>query len=364
VIDQLPVSFDKYMDVDGEDMAFDLDAVIEEARRRARRRRWRNGALGALLAGVALLAAVGGRGRAGHTDATPVISAKPAAGIHVQPADRPLRNGPLMVIRQEEFHGGVFVVNRMGLAKRALTCGECVELQDIAWSPDGSQIALGEDSYALGSPTDGIHVIDVATGRDRFLVARDGTADPAWSPDGSWLAYSGGTNGMNKAEGRIYFVKVDGSQESILMTGTPGDVTAPTWSPDGTQIAFQSGQAIYVIGVDGTGLQLLARHAFSPAWSPRGTTIAYRVRCGIRLMTPTEARGTPRSRSLCRHVIGPPGEPVWSPDGRKIAVIDERPGPTQGTYVMNSNGAHQTRLTRITGDSAAGVARPSWRPHP
>ncbi len=198
VIDQPPVLSPDHSEFGRE------AALIEEARRRARRRRWRNGAVVGALLGVAALFAVG-HGRGGATNGTPAAAANRPVGIHVEPAAGLMANGPLMLIRQDEFHGGVYVVGRAGLGVRALTCGGCVELQDIAWSPDGSQIALGEDSVALESPVDGIHVRDIATGRDRFVVGRDGTADLAWSPDGSWLAYSGGTNGMNRATGRIYF---------------------------------------------------------------------------------------------------------------------------------------------------------------
>ncbi len=345
----------------------DREALLEQARRRAQRRRRRNGAAG-LIVGLGVLAAVIWHG-SGSTP--PAKTPDHAARISVAAASQVRQNGPLTVIKQEQGRGGVYVVGPTGLARMLFRCpGSCLELQNIAWSPDGTKIALGATSYASPSSYDGLHVLDLATGRDRQLTG-GGThagpfSDPAWSPDGAWLAYDGDVRGA------ISLSKADGSRTIQLATGLASDVEAPTWSPDGTSIAFQTtpfagcrpgeqaGCTVYVIRLDGTHLRLLARHASAPAWSPLGTTIAYQVRCGIRLVTPTGTAATPHSTTRCQH-IGMPGQPIWSPDGKKIA-INSGPGKTQGIYIMNANGTHLTHLTRTTGRSAAGIARAAWRP--
>jgi Tol biopolymer transport system component len=266
-----------------------------------------------------------------------------------------MHTGPLTVIRQSNGHGGVYTVGREGLGRLVTRCRGCLELQDIAWSPDGTRLAMGTTSYGLPDAMDGLHVINLVTGRDRQLTSSWGFANPAWSPDGAWLAYDGNVSG------RISLIRADGSRDAAVITGLPGVPTSPTWSPDGTRIAFQSGHAVYVIRLDGTHRRLLARQASSPAWSPRGIAIAYKVNCGIRLITPTGTNLTPYSPAACQHV-GVPGRPVWSPDGRKIAIVNT--GAHPGTYVMNANGNHLTRLTFATGETAAGAARPAWQPRP
>ena len=136
-----------------------------------------------------------------------------------------------------------------------------MELGDIAWSPDGTRIALGTYSVAQASTYNGLHVIDLDTGRDRQLT-KDAYKQPAWSPDGAWLAYDA------YAFGTISLVRADGSRHLTLNTGMEERATSPTWSPDGTRLAFQSASSIYTIALDGTRLRRLARNAASPAWSP------------------------------------------------------------------------------------------------
>ena len=249
----------------------------------------------------------------------------------------------------------------------------CLELEYIAWSPDGTKIALSVTSYGTPSSYDGLHVVDLATGRDIQLTGSEGRLglwnDPAWSPDGRWVAY-----GSNRP-GEIALASTDGSQHRTLQTGYRGWVRYPTWSPDGTRIAFQSSPrrgcgktpfqvstcAIYVVRLDGTHLQLLARHAASPAWSPRGTTIAYQARCGIRLVTPTGADATPHPNAACPH-IGVAGQPIWSPDGRKIAIALAVTGPSRGLYLMDADGTNLHHLSHAAGQDDTGLGRPAWKP--
>ncbi len=39
------------------------------------------------------------------------------------------------------------------------------------------------------------------------------------------------------------------------------------------------------------------------------------------------------------------GDPMWSPDGRRIAFVSNRDG-VYGIYVMNADGSGQRRLTQ------------------
>lgn len=348
----------------------DPEALIEEARRRAERRRRRNGsAAGFLLCLGALLVSTHGWGGAGARPSPPQPSQGPAVGA----PPTVMANGPLTVIRQEQGRGGIYTVGRGGLGRLVARCEGCLEVEYAAWSPDGTRLALGVNSYGGSPSADGLHVIDLATGRDRQITGgpsrAGGMASPAWSPDGRWIAFTG------DHPGTIALITADGSRRATVDTHLTSDLGWFTWSPDGTRIAFEAGIgracadprslgrscAVYDTRLDGSDVRLLARHAGSPAWSPLGTSIAYEGRCGIRLVTPAGADATPGPRGPCAH-IGVPGQPVFSPDGRKIAVNAPLHGARRGVYVMNADGSGLARLTGVTGHSDFGVARLAWQP--
>src|SRR3954454_12227552 len=175
----------------------DPEALIEEARRHTRRRRRRNAAAAALVLGLAGLG-IAAYGRGGTPG--PAASTDGPGTLRITAASSLMHNGPLTVIKQSVGHGGVYTVGRSGLGRMLLRChgatSACLELEYIAWSPDGTKIALGATSYGAVSFYDGLHVVDLATGRDIQLTgtkqppAHAGLwTGPAWSPDGRWLAY-------------------------------------------------------------------------------------------------------------------------------------------------------------------------------
>jgi len=338
-----------------------LQALIEEARRRARQRRQRYAAV------VALAAAAGaslyfGIGRSGSGSAGPTV-ARLAPRAPVQHfVRRPARNGPLTVISGNEISA---ISSRQSLRTLFRCSANCYEFQSIAWSPDGKRLAFGVTSVANPSTYNGLHIIELATGKDRLLrdVPGDGWSDVAWSPlgsDGFKLAYVSGLT--------IYIVPADGRGSAELRTGTKGYDSSPSWSPDGTRIAFasRSGRisSIYTVGIDGSHRRLLARRASAPAWSPDGRMIAYRSACGIKLIAPSGRDLTPRNSYRC-DAIGLTAKPVWSPDGKKIAFAHlsrDASFAASGTYVMNADGTRLTRVSRETGLGPMSEGHPAWRP--
>ena len=60
--------------------------------------------------------------------------------------------------------------------------------------------------------------------------------------------------------------------------------------------------------------------------------------------------------------VGIDGPPVWSPDGKKIAMSSRH----HGTWVMNADGTGLLRLTRYSsvGLGVSQRPRPAWRPRP
>jgi Tol biopolymer transport system component len=250
---------------------------------------------------------------------------------------------------------------------RCPTKAFCGELTSFSWSPDGKRAAFTLDEIGGQSPYVGMHILDLATGRDLHLppsssgksfLAREqqevGCFFPteiAWSPDSRRLAYGCVTRTDQHQQARIFTIRADGTHPVMIATGVraPG---WPDWSPDGKHLAFAGAAGIYTIALDGTGRRLIARNGNAPAWSPDGRTIAYESKTGVRLVTPAGVDVTPRTP------FAPKGLPAWSPDGSMLAV-----GAAHGTYLVDADGSHLRRVTPHDGETPAfGAGRPAWYP--
>ncbi|HEY7161059.1 MAG TPA: S9 family peptidase, partial [Acidobacteriota bacterium] len=65
--------------------------------------------------------------------------------------------------------------------------------------------------------------------------------DPQCSPDGKWIAYTVSSSDLKADERRssIWMVTLDGAQ-NVRVTYTPGSDSTPRWSPDGKYLSFLS----------------------------------------------------------------------------------------------------------------------------
>jgi TolB protein len=125
----------------------------------------------------------------------------------------------------------------------------------IAWSPDGSQLAV--TVFNEPGPTQIALVPTTATGRPLGRVLTDlpaGALDPAWAPDGSWLAFAG----HDGYAVETYVARPDGTSVTKL-TSDGLLARSPTWSLDGRHIAYLSNKTGYFevwmvdVQVDETG---------------------------------------------------------------------------------------------------------------
>jgi len=334
------------------DAAPDPEALIEEARRRARRRRGLYALAGLLAAGAAITGFAGFHGG----DRGPPSNAGSGSAATPPTVARPIRapsNGPLALVEGMNPDHIVLVGPRGRLIRELPICRppRCGAIQSAAWSPDGRTLAYGttrgggSPGGQAAPPRDGLHLLDLETSRDRLLAGDWANwQDLAWSPDGTKLAYVAGAS--------AYVMQVAKPER---ITPIRANATSPTWSPDGRLIAYDrcvGGQTsgIDVARSDGSHARQLTRVGCSPAWSYDGTRIAYTVWCGIKLVTPTGTQLTPPGAWRCRHV-GVAGPLVWSPDSRRIAIAGR-----DGVYVMNRDGSG---LRRIWDQPAE---RPAWRP--
>ena len=143
-----------------------------------------------------------------------------------------------------------------------------------AGSPDGTRIVFGARGGSIFS-------VDLRTHEHSRLVQLpgenlDSVDGIAWSPDGSRLAIY---NDLAPGSGRLFVLKADGSGIDVLAEDE--NVFGFDWSPDGSRIAFTEDHGpelrVFVAPADTSTASLVAslpNDGSIPVWSPDGMQIA------------------------------------------------------------------------------------------
>jgi hypothetical protein len=251
---------------------------------------------------------------------------------------------------------GLYVIDRTGGEPRLLY-GSDLPIQDISWSPDGGRIAFVALEPAAGG------LLELAP-RAAYTVAADGSdlreiplggivQDLAWSPDGSALAVTElASPGGDRLGEDIYLVDLETGTETRLTDD--GGSSEPAWSPDGRQIAFtSSGQTrlrgLFVMNADGTGRERLTfpdGADGSPTWSPDGRWIAV----SRSLSNPSGASGA----------IGPSG--TFGASGA-LGASGPIGGSTCQVVLVAADGSGERVLVDGPIDGAC-ATQLAWRPAP
>jgi dipeptidyl aminopeptidase/acylaminoacyl peptidase len=134
---------------------------------------------------------------------------------------------------------------------------------DVAWSPDGSALAVCTAAGVWVVPADGARV---------RKVADDGAIEPTWSPDAGKLAFTS-TEGSSS---RICVVSLTGSCPRPV--NHAGTARHPRWSPDGRALAFLADDQLWRIRADLSGpltrVAIPAAVVTAFAWSPDSSALA------------------------------------------------------------------------------------------
>ena len=254
-----------------------------------------------------------------------------------------------------KFIQEIWTIHSDGTNRRVLTNSPDLLKGWPTWSPDGVEIAFATHE-GIGT----LHLMD-ADGGNLTVLKKDYTSStrPAWSPDGQKIAYGSILSIM------IFDIRT-GKVEAVRVPvhGLSGSrIHDVAWSPDGHRLAFaakiidqagnSSARDVYVMNVDGTGLQQLTQHRAeddAPAWSPDGQKIAfvsYRnvAEGGIFIMNADGSNIAALTNS---------GEdyPSWSPDGTQLACTHF--GTDVHIGIINVNGGDLKLITE--------GAYPSWQP--
>jgi Tol biopolymer transport system component len=198
----------------------------------------------------------------------------------------------------------LWIVGADGSGQRALAvAGEFID-----WSPDSARLVWTDSVFTSdnrGEPPR-LWVGDVASGEARVLDLLGN--DTRWLPDGERISY---VPYAPLSEIRTVVVPAGGGRARELVAGS-----GVRWTPDGGAFAFEREDGIYLADADGGNLRLLIGGAAAPAWSPDGSRLAFvdNDEMGNFVVGVATRQG---------EIVweGAPGtDPAWSPDGAHIAV--------------------------------------------
>ena len=219
-----------------------------------------------------------------------------------------------------------------------------------AWSPDGRRLAL---SALCGG---GVSLVDLDAGPiDLSVTIPSPSRAGPWSPDGRLLTYV--------AQGEIHFIDTHTLQEWTVARGAE-----PTWSPNGSALAFWRDGNVFISNPDGSAQSQVTfptqPYTRSPTWLPDGSLIfGFAPPLSGAIYVRDLASGSEANLADGR-------EPLWSPEGTRIAFVADSTGSGFGgsvdIYVMDPSGEALTTVGEQRGDDGGSPCEEgqsiSWAP--
>jgi serine/threonine-protein kinase len=201
------------------------------------------------------------------------------------------------------------------------------EFELARYSPNGKYVAFSIDE----GDDENIWIYHIEGGAiNQLTFYKEGGARYfAWSPDSKTLAY--GTTAEDSTNG-IYIKRIDGAGAAQKIYTSPSfrDLNIGDWTGDGKKLSFYqrirgSGWDVFVYSFqDSSAKPYLSTPGFQadPAFSPNGKWLAYTSDQSVN--DEVYVRPYPKSGGGVWKISNDGGgQPVWSPDGKKIYYRNE-----------------------------------------
>jgi Tol biopolymer transport system component len=285
---------------------------------------------------------------------------EPAIQQSASPTPTPITNGLPVVspngklIAFNSNSGGeddLFVISANGKDQRQLTHTPEDE-GNLAWTTNGKEILFSVFKDGMSR----LFAIEPNGKNQRELARAPGRA-PTLSPEGKRLVYMAGSWTAT----RLTVSLLDGTNARQI-TDDSSIAWNNHWSPDGKRIAFTSREnpkselAVFVMNADGSGRRQVTHipaeegGAQWPVWSPNGRLLAVQVNSRT---TKNSAHiwivdaATGDAHKIAAHSAAYVDEtPSWFPDGKRIAFQSNRTGRME-VWVMNADGSGARQLTGV-----------------
>ncbi len=288
----------------------------------------------------------------------------PTNPVPISVTDTPTQPAPgateqLIFASTRDGNSDIYRVNGDGSGLANLTGSPSEDTQPV-WSPNGTEIAFVSDRAITST----VYLLNIATLETQPLSSTlFAISSPTWSPDGKQIACIQEQNGNTD----LLIVKRETGEITTLRQTLEGE-EGVAWSPNGKQLAFAAldstadipNKDIFVINTDGSGTIVnLTNHPADdthPAWSPDGSRIAYQSeRNGNTDVYVMQANGASQTRLTDNPSFD--GMPAWTSDGKYLAFTSWRDGQAD-IYTMTDSGKEQYSLTSHTGMDTS----PNWLP--
>ncbi len=265
-------------------------------------------------------------------------------------------------IMTDSARSGLWMIDRTGRHVPLIDQGN---VSSPRWSPDGTRLAW----VTSGDDQPQIHCLWLDSGRTAALSrVTESPADLAWSPDGKQIAFT-----MRVPETRKPFIDMPEKPEGAEWAEAPNMITDLNYRADGQGYLKYGFTQVFVISAAGGSPRQITsgnfNHGGNLCWTPDSGRIIFSAnRNADHELNPKNSdlyEVTLADRSLRqltdRH--GPDAWPALSRDGNHLAFVgydDQLLGhQSSALYVMNPDGSGRRVLADIDRD----IESPVWSEH-